>query len=645
MWLAMLFKRLYMQLGIFFFVLFITSCASQIKVEDPALLRQNQLAQNAQQLLAEGKYWEAATLYRQLAEQPSMQQNIFRLQAAEVLLKIEDAVAAKAYADLVAPANLTEVWRNRLYLLYAQIYLNAGNAEQAVSRLNLISVLLLSAQQKHLYHETAAFAYALTGELITSVHERIALDRFLNARQKRDNSIAILDTLSLLPLTILQTQLDVSTGGVYSGWLEIAIMTHQMPLGSAEFDRAINAWQQLYIRHPANSLINSDYFILSRIELGNVSNIAVFLPESGSYSRYAAAVKAGFMAAYYHYEKNALRPNIRFYDTSQSIGIVALYHQAIAEGAQLVIGPLQKSLINELAVVDNLTVPILALNYVDNLAKKNLYQFALSPIDEVQQVVNQAWFAGYKNALILRPDTENGERLEKYFYNAWTALDGNILAVEKFVPRSKDFSEPVRHMLNVNESQYRLKALTNVVGGVENNPRRRQDIDVIFMVANRQEARLINPQFYHNRAARISIYSLSRIYSGKMDIIKNVDLEGVSFCGIPWLLEGAYQGELNLAALQNTWEQFPESFLSLIAFGIDAFTIVPHLDKLQAVQFHGATGNLLLNGSNRIERQLVCAQFNQGKVQLIETMQDMAEGYEGIATQPISSQQEAVGAE
>lgn len=147
MWLAMLFRRQYMRLGVVFFVLLITSCVSQTKVDDPVLLRQNQLAQNAQQLLAEGKYQEAVALYRQLADQPSIQQNIFRLQAAEALLKIGDAVTAKAYADLVAPATLTEVWRNRLYLLYAQIHLNAGNAEQAVSRLNLVSVMSLSAQQ------------------------------------------------------------------------------------------------------------------------------------------------------------------------------------------------------------------------------------------------------------------------------------------------------------------------------------------------------------------------------------------------------------------------------------------------------------------------------------------------------------------
>ncbi len=634
-----------MQLGVFFFVWLMAGCASQTGGDGTVLLQHNQLEQKAQRLLVSGKYLEAANVYRQLADKPSVRQNLFYLQAAEALLKAGDDIAAKNDADLVTPATLTEPWRNRLYLLYAQIYLQRGNAEQAVSRLNLISTVSLDFQQQSLYHQTAAFAYALTGDLSRSVREHIALDSYLDGEQKRENAIAILDVLSLFPLQALQDKLKLSFDDVYSGWVSLAITKRQMLPGSAEFSAAMDAWQLRYPQHPANSLIKSEYFVLSEKVLGEVSDIAVFLPESGAYARHAAAVKAGFMAAYYHDEHDALRPNIRFYDTSQSIGIVALYHQAIAEGAQLVIGPLSKSLVKELAASGDLVVPVLALNHVEGLAKNNLYQFALSPIDEVRQVVNQAWFAGYKNALILRPDTVRGERLAQYFYGAWTGLEGNILAVESFAPKSKDFSDPVRHMLNINESLYRLKALERVIGKVESNPRRRQDVDVVFIVASKPEARLINPQFYHNRAEAISVYGLSRVYDGNIDVVKDIDLEKINFCGIPWLLEGVYQGELGMTALQETWQQFPKSFLSLIAFGIDAFTIVPHLDKLRTVQYHGATGDLLLNDSNRIERRLVCAQFKRSKVQLVETVQNMAEGYESLATQAVSAKQERAGAQ
>ncbi|SMG65188.1 hypothetical protein BMETH_31311421596, partial [methanotrophic bacterial endosymbiont of Bathymodiolus sp.] len=46
-------------------------------------------------------------------------------------------------------------------------------------------------------------------------------------------------------------------------------------------------------------------------------------------------------------------------------------------------------------------VPVMTLNYVEGLAKSNLYQFALSPIDEVQQAVQQASLTGHRNAIIL----------------------------------------------------------------------------------------------------------------------------------------------------------------------------------------------------------------------------------------------------
>jgi outer membrane PBP1 activator LpoA protein len=136
-------------------------------------------------------------------------------------------------------------------------------------------------------------------------------------------------------------------------------------------------------------------------------------------------------------------------------------------------------------------------------------------------------------------------------------------------------------------------------------------------------ARLINPQFYHNRAASVAVYGLSRVYSGQAAPRKDIDLEGVEFCSIPWLFDQAYQGDLDKRTLQKTWEQFPRSFLSLIAFGIDAYNVVPHLNKLDSIQYQGATGGLSLNAVNRIERRLICAKFKQGEVSLIDTAENI----------------------
>lgn len=646
MWLGMLFMKRCTELILFFCVFLMTSCASQPEVQKPLKSKAFVLERKAEQLLAEGKYPQAARLFQHLADQPSAEQNRFRLQAGQVLVELGRDNEAKAYADSIIPMALNLNQRNQLYLLYAQIHLNSGNAEQAVNRLHLIVLSALSLEQKRLYHEVAAFAYALTGQLIDSVHERIVLGKYLEAAEEKENNIAILEVLELLPMHTLQGQVVQYMPDIYSGWIKLALITRQVLIGSPEFDQAIELWQQQYPEHPANSLIRSGYFVVADAELTDIRDIAVFLPESGAYVRHAKAIKAGFMAAYYQHETDALRPNIHFYDT-QKASILTLYHQAISDGMQLVIGPLNKKLIKELVGSGDLTVPVLALNHVEGLVKKNLYQFALSPIDEVRQLVNQAWFKGYKNAIILSPETAEGKRLANYFQGAWEALDGNVLAVQTFDPELKDFSEPVKQMLNIKESEYRFQGIGKIVGDVGCNlykqryvgekcyARRRQDVDVIFLVAANKVARLINPQFYHNRAGNVPVYGLSRIYGGHPDVKRDIDLENVSFCSIPWLFGDAYQGDLDMQTLRDTWEQFPDSFLSLVAFGIDAYTLVPHLSKLDVIQYHGATGDLLLNEYNRIERRLLCAKFMAGEAQIIETTKGMAEGYEGIATTPV----------
>jgi len=623
----------YVKLVLISSLVLMVSCTAQLKGEIPLDSRIQQLSDQAEELVAFEQYQKAAEIYQQLADKPSGQQQVFRLRAAKVFFKIGADEKAKAYADSVTPAELLVEQRNQLYLLYAQIHLNAGNAEQALNRLLLIQPYGLTREQKIEYHSARAFAFALTGQLTMSARERVVLDGFLSAVERQKNSIAILEVLALLPVRTLQEQLTGNRGDAYRGWVELALILRTYHQGSDEFELELVFWASKYPDHAGQELIASGYFVASMVDLAGVTEIAIFLPESGVYAVHAQAVKEGIMAAYYQHENDAQRPNLHFYDT-QSKDIVALYHEATVAGAQLIIGPLNKKIISQLADNVELTVPVLALNAVDKLIKNNLYQFALSPIDEVQQIVNQAWFEGHKNAIILAPNTPDGERISSFFVDAWSELDGSVLTTEVFEVRDRDFSFPVKRLLNIHESKYRIRELSKVIYGLKSESYRRQDVDVVFLIAGTRLARLINPHFYHNRAESIRVYGLSRVYGGQPAPNKDIDLEGVNFCSIPWLFEQAYQGDLGMRALQDSWQQFPSRFFSLIAFGIDAYNLVPHLNKLDTIQYSGATGGLSLNVSNRIERRLVCAKFQQGEVKLIETAKSMAVGFEGIASEP-----------
>ncbi len=600
----------------FLYIALLAGCASLPNASNSGHINSQEVGYEAAQLLQNKDYSKAADLFLRLANEKPLQANFFKLQAAQARFDAGQDEQAKVLADSVLVNNLNNQQRNQLQLLYAQIFLNNGDAEQAINRLHLVIYVDLTQAQRQSYHEARAFSYALNDEKIESVRERIILGSLLVKNEdKLRNQKAIMALLELLPLNLLEEQIALSPVETYLGWLDLAIISRRELKGTAEFENLINQWQGRYLFHSAHELIASGYFINTQLTVENIRNIAVFLPESGVYAEHAKVIKEGFMAAYYQQDE-ALRPNLRFYDTEvQAVDLV--YQQAEADGAELIIGPLNKVKVAELSQLGKLSVPVLALNYVEELSRENIYQFALNPMDEVNQAVESAKSAGLNNALILAPEGAMGVRIATYFQNAWELAGGKVLAVQEFNSRMGDFSEPIKAMLSVEESEYRYNKLKNIAGGLKFNSRRRRDVDVIFIVANYQQARLINPHFYHNRAEDVAVYGLSRVYTGQQDERKNIDLNGVSFCSIPWLFEGAYQGELNRQALQSTWQQFPDKFLSLIAFGIDAYDIVPYLNKLKTMQYQGVTGELSVNESNVIVRKLVCAKFQNGLAQLV----------------------------
>nr|WP_305909277.1 penicillin-binding protein activator [Methylomarinum sp. Ch1-1]MDP4522178.1 penicillin-binding protein activator [Methylomarinum sp. Ch1-1] len=484
------------------------------------------------------------------------------------------------------------------------------------------------------YYRSLAFAHSLTGNLLDSAQARIKLSPLLTApEQISTNNAAILETLSLLPRqTLILNQPPAPD--VLGGWMALANLLKQKPLDDAELNNALASWRQAFPNHPANNEFLLDYLTKPRHAFKQPSAIAILLPESGPYAQAAKAIREGIMAAYYHQQDTASQPSIRFYDSMQG-SPATVYDQAVANGAELIIGPLNKEKIAELAAGSDLKIPVLALNHVDNLSKSNLYQFGLSPIDEAQQVSAKAWQDGHQKAVILTPASEQGERIANYLTEAWLQADGKMLEVQSYNPKEHDFSYPIKQLLNLNESEQRYHQLRRLLARkLEFTPRRRHDVDAIFIYASPTVARSLNPQlrFYH--ATDVPVYATPHLYSGVPNPSQDIDLNNITFCDIPWLFSEVYQGELNQEALRSNWQQFPNIYLRLIALGIDAYNLVAHLDKLDTAKYQGATGNLLLNKENRITRQLICAKFKDGIAVVSGYLDRAAEDYQSIAVDP-----------
>lgn len=573
----------------------------------------NETSAMAESYSLSGEHKQAAKLYQSLATSKPSQRDEFNLLAAEAFIQSGDHASAQASIASINPNTLTPEQRNQLNLILIQIDLSHGDAEQALNRLDITQPYHLSPSNQVIFFQSLAFAHSLAGNLIKSAQARIQLYPLLESiEQQQENNKVILDTLSLLPSQTLILE-QPAAPDILGGWMALAnILKHKsLKQNTTELQLYLSEWRRLFPQHPAD-----DYFIQSySTGLTNTFNIpksiAVLLPESGRFSKAAEAIKIGLMAAY-HQSESINQPAIRFYDTS-SASSVYLYHQAISEGAELVIGPLSKDNIQELALSTDLTTPVLALNHVENLAKNNLFQFGLSPIDEAKQIVDKAISDGIKAAVILTAESTRGYRMADYLTEYWQQNNGTVLETAYYDRKANDFSTSIKGLLNLDESHYRYSALKQFLSqNIEYTERRRQDIDAIFLSASAQKARSLYPQLQFYRATKVPVYAFPQVYSGEPNPSADIDLNSIIFCDIPWVFPSIFSEKPDKESLRDSWQQFPKKYLRLFALGIDAFNLSSGLENIATTAFAGATGSLSINSENRITRQLVCAKFING---------------------------------
>ncbi len=592
-----------------FYLLLLSGC-----VTDSAQHHLNSTeAIQAETFMQKGEHNQAARLYQTLSKSKPAHQDQFNLLAADAFIKSGDFDAAQPHLDAINATSLSAEQSDRLNLLYAQISLSHGDAEQALNKLSITQPYNLNPTDQITFYQSLAFAYSLTGNLLQSVQARIQLDPLLDSDQQRhENNTVILNTLNLLPSQSLINN-QPAAPDILGGWMALAYLlkTDKPDQDSTEFQTSLNEWMLLFPEHPANPVFLQSILQGLKNSFRVPSAIALLLPESGRFSRAAQAIKQGFMAAYHHSETGSQVP-IRFYDSTLDSS-VNLYHRAVSEGAELVIGPLSKDNIQSLALSTELTTPVLALNHIPNLAKDNLFQFGLSPLDEAIQIASKANLDGNTKVLLLTPETNQGHRIADNLTEYWQKTSGIVLEAQSYNAKETDFSKPIKDLLNLDESKYRYNRLKRLLGiNIKYTERRRQDVDAIFLSASAKKARSIYPQLQFYRATHIPVYATANIYSGQTNPSLDIDLNNITFCDIPWLFPHAYTGELSQASLRSTWQHLPSRYLRLIALGIDSSNIIPHLGQIDSRPYSGATGILSLNQENRITRQLVCAKFIDG---------------------------------
>ena len=586
---------------------------------------------------AQGDYTEAARLYARAAEDArGAERDRLYLAAGEAAARAGDAETATDHLDRVNTGSLDDTQRARLRLARIEARIadlpppralqavpppESGTPPAVAARTWLLRSQLLLAQDRvveAIHALVQRDIWLLEPEQARANDERIW--RILRARLPEDARLDALD------------RVDDTT----RGWGALARIGARVRTDRAALEDALIDWERRFPGHPAGRTILPERFDYdpiapgTGITTGDARSIGLALPLTGRFADPAAAVRDGFLAAYY--ASDAPRPRLHIYDTNAVADMTALVERARGDGVGLLVGPLDKSHVAELRTLERAdggegetkrAMPILALNYTEtDSGYPGFYQFGLAPEDEAEAVAERAINMGLRRGLALVPDNDWGDRVLSAFRDALYYMGGEMVDYATYDPREQDHAAPIKTLLQyrgVPEDETGEDDAAPPEPDENGDPierGRRQDADFIFIAAQPPEARLIRTQLRFYRAMRLPVLATSHVFTGKVDPARDSDLDGLMFADMPWTL--ARDGGIaeRRERIRELWPDAAARYLRLFALGHDAWALQARIRRgdLETGQLlDGDTGELFLQPDGEIHRALDWARFVRGR--------------------------------
>lgn len=315
-----------------------------------------------------------------------------------------------------------------------------------------------------------------------------------------------------------------------------------------------------------------------------VPHIALILPlKSPAFAKAADTVRQGFFAAASK-EVNGLP--VRVYPCAdESTEVVALYLQALSNGAVAVAGPLTRNGVAALAANPSLNTPTLAMNMLEGSRTDQLYFFGLPAETEARQSAQRATNAGILSATVVSTNTVLSKRLAQAFSEEWQRAGGILQAEIVYA------GDPTP-----------LKELSQEPG------------NSVFLAAEIDKARLLRP--YINAA--IPVYATSQVFSGNTNTLTNYDLADVRFVDMPWMLQPDHPAVM---IYPHVVPPMSPDMERLYALGIDSYRLLQILfehNRANVLPLDGVTGKITLNG-HTFQREGAIAIMRQGQGVVIES--------------------------
>ena len=298
--------------------------------------------------------------------------------------------------------------------------------------------------------------------------------------------------------------------------------------------------------------------------------ISLLLPlDAPDFAPVASAVQAGCDAAL---SLLPARPRLEIARTDASAErVIDAWDAAAKRGANVIIGPITRLTVSALAKTllsrnPTASAPApftLTLNAPDEAMAlpPRFYTFGLSIEQEARAIARTAWVEGKRSATVVQAKGALERRASRAFADDWLGYGGRIVDV-------RDFDDATN-----------LETLRGQLS--------RSEADLLFLASDASEARRVRP--YLNN--QIPVYATSQVNDGRLDPGANVDLTGIRFVDMPWLLEPDHAAVM----IYPRQEALPPSLQRFYALGIDVCRIAElMLTGRNRIEIDGVTGRLIL---------------------------------------------------
>jgi hypothetical protein len=538
------------------------------------------------------------------------------------------AAARDAFAQLIQQTDGDSQRGYQIELARTEIRLGAAAA--ALARLDAIAPPVPDSLRPALMAVRAEALFAV-GDPIAAVRLLVEREIWLDTPEAiRDNQARIWNGLAASPNAL---EAGFPTGDtMIDGWLALAPLTRLVD-NETDFRAALIAWGNDYPEHPARAGILAERLAALRGDSVRPTRVALLLPLGGEglLRLRAEAIRDGFFAAYLATDR-ASAPEIQVLDTLAD-GALAAYRAAQLAGADFIVGPLRAAEEVDVILPEVGFIPTLALNLAssETVPANNFFQYALSSDDEIEAIATQAIAAGHHTAVILHASNDRGYRLMRGFREAFESRGGQIIDSRAYASDASNHATAVKELLNVAQSEARydrLDANLRSLGrGIEFEPRRRADIDMIFLQADPasgpEDARLLLPLLAGNDAAGIATYATPEVYDPTRER-RDSDLDGLIFPDLPLLVDPVGDAQTAAELLAEFTSRSAADYRRLWAFGFDAYRLAEALfaDDATGWPVAGATGELYLGENGRIRRILPFAEFSGGRPVALRPLTD-----------------------